>query len=60
MSYFTFFFIFLHVLYSEKILQDEYLSSSDEEAEEEEEETAADIKSITSGGGELPPEFWQV
>ena len=30
------------------------------EEEEEEEESAPDMKTMTSGGGDLPQEFWQV
>ena len=33
---------------------------SSEDEEEEEEETAPDMKALTSGGGDLPQEFWQV
>ena len=38
---------------------EEQVDSSEEE-EEEEEETAPDMKTLTSGGGDLPQEFWQV
>ena len=34
--------------------------SSSEEEEEEEEENVSDMKTLTSGGGDLPQEFWQV
>ena len=36
------------------------MDSSEEEEEEEEEESAPDMKTLTSGGGDLPQEFWQV
>ena len=32
----------------------------DSSEEEEEEESAPDMKTLTSGGGDLPQEFWQV
>ena len=37
---------------------EEQVDSSSEE-EEEEEESAPDMKALTSGGGDLPQEFWQ-
>ena len=40
-------------------LHDEQVDTSSEE-EEEEEESAPDMKTLTSGGGDLPQEFWQV
>ena len=40
-------------------LHEEQMDSSSEE-EEEEEESAPDMKALTSGGGDLPQEFWQV
>ena len=36
------------------------MMSSSEEEEEEEEENVSDMKTLTSGGGDLPQEFWQV
>ena len=40
-------------------MQEEQVDTSSEE-EEEEEESAPDMKTMTSGGGDLPQEFWQV
>ena len=40
-------------------VHDEQVDTSSEE-EEEEEESAPDMKTLTSGGGDLPQEFWQV
>ena len=40
-------------------MQEEQVDTSSEE-EEEEEEPAPDMKTMTSGGGDLPQEFWQV
>ena len=40
-------------------LHEDQMDSSEEE-EEEEEESAPDMKALTSGGGDLPQEFWQV
>ena len=40
-------------------MTEEQVESSEDE-EEEEEETAPDMKALTSGGGDLPQEFWQV
>ena len=40
-------------------MTEEQVDSSEDE-EEEEEETAPDMKALTSGGGDLPQEFWQV
>ena len=43
---------------SASVTEEQVDSSEDEEAEEE--ESAPDMKALTSGGGDLPQEFWQV